>query len=135
MIWLSVEWSMWYSYSCLILVKHLIRSHILSYIFSKLEHCSIDGSVLLCTWIKSFLTCRSQYVVLEGKSSYSKQVLSGGPQGNACTYITTILLCVNDLPASVNNKVKLYICKIVRRWCFALLLYYIFWIWLNCTAS
>ena len=76
-----------------------------SRLYLKLQHYGIDGSILL--WIKSFLTCRSQYVVLEGKNSYSKQVLSGVPQGTVLAPLL-FLLYINDLPACVNNKVKLY---------------------------
>ena len=61
-----------------------------SRLYLKLQHYGIDGPILL--WIKSFLTCRARYVVLEGKNSYSKQVLSGVPQGTvlALLFVLTI---------------------------------------------
>ena len=76
-----------------------------SRLYLKLQHYGIDGSILL--WIKSFLTCRSQYVVLEGKNKYSKQVLSGVPKGTVLAPLL-FLLYINDVPACVNSKVKLY---------------------------
>ena len=76
-----------------------------SRLYYKLQHYGIDGPVLL--WVKSFLSCRSQYVVLEGKISISTKVLSGVPQGTVLAPLL-FLLYINDLPACVNNKVKLY---------------------------
>ena len=76
-----------------------------SRLYYKLQHYGIDGPVLL--WVKSFLSCRSQYVVLEGKNSLSTKVLSGVPQGTVLAPLL-FLLYINDLPACVNNKVKLY---------------------------
>ena len=76
-----------------------------SRLYYKLQHYGIDGPVLL--WVKSFLSCRSQYVVLEGKNSISTKVLSGVPQGTVLAPLL-FLLYINDLPSCVNNKVKLY---------------------------
>jgi len=73
-----------------------------SQLYLNLQRYGINGSILSC-----FLTHKSQYVVLEGKRSYSKQVLSGVPQGTVLAPLL-FLLRINDLPACVNNKVKLY---------------------------
>jgi len=73
--------------------------------YLKLKHYGIDGAVLL--WNKSFLSCRPQYVVLEGKNSHSIQVLSGVPQGTVLAPLL-FLLYISDLPACINSKVKLY---------------------------
>ena len=45
----------------------------------KLEHYGVRGTTL--QWIKSFLSDRTQKVVVEGKSSSSSPVTSGVPQG------------------------------------------------------
>ena len=71
----------------------------------KLHHYGIRGT--LFSWIKAFLTNRSQQVIIDNKQSAPTNVLSGFPQG---TVLGPLLfsLYINDLPLHVTNKVKLY---------------------------
>ena len=48
-------------------------------LLNKLQYCKIDN--LIRTWIKSWLTQRTQPVVVDGTSSSPVSVLSGIPQG------------------------------------------------------
>ena len=71
----------------------------------KLAFYGIRGPLL--NWIRSFLTNRTQCVVLNGQSSRPSNVLSGVPQGTVLEPL--LFLChINDLPKNVTSKVKLY---------------------------
>ena len=71
----------------------------------KLSNYGIRGSTL--KWIQSFLSGRSQQVVLNGKVSDSCTVLSGVPQGSVLGPL--LFLCyINDLPKYVKSTIRLY---------------------------
>ena len=71
----------------------------------KLQHYGIRGHLL--SWIESFLTGRSQKVLVEGKSSSSVPVASGVPQGTVLGPML-FLLYINDLPDNVSSTTRLF---------------------------
>ena len=71
----------------------------------KLKFYGIHG--LTSQWIHSFLSNRTQSVVLDGSSSYTADVISGVPQGSVlgpCLF----LYFINDLPTALTSKVRLF---------------------------
>ena len=58
-------------------------------------------------WINSFLTNRTQQVVLEEIASGTVDVTSGVPQGSVLGPIL-FLIFINDLPQSLSSKVRLF---------------------------
>ena len=74
-------------------------------LFQKLSHYGIRDTHLL--WLKSFLSNRSQYVVLDNQKSHATEVLSDVPQGTVLAPLL-FLLYINNLPACVDNHIKLY---------------------------
>ena len=71
----------------------------------KLHRLGINTTVI--AWIKSFLSGRSQNVVLVGERSGACLVLSGVPQGSVlgpCLF----LMYINDMPDSIKSNIRLF---------------------------
>ncbi len=71
----------------------------------KLKHYGITGPI--SSWINSFLTGRTQQVVINGSKSTSTQVISGVPQGTVLGPLL-FLLYINDLPDNLSSTVRLF---------------------------
>ena len=71
----------------------------------KLHHNGIIGH--LHSWITSFLTGRSQKVIVEGSESESAPVISGVPQDSVLRSLL-FLLFINDLPDNIGSNTRLF---------------------------
>ena len=71
----------------------------------KLSHYGINGQLL--SWIKNYLSDRSQSVVLDGLSIRPTSVIPGAPQGTVLAPLL-FLVYINDITTSVNSIIKLY---------------------------
>jgi len=71
----------------------------------KLSNLGINGPIL--EWISSFLSCRSQQVVVGGEKSSVSSVSSGVPQGTVLAPL--LFLCfINDITKNISSSIKLY---------------------------
>ena len=71
----------------------------------KLGYYGIRGSTH--KWISSWLSERSQKVVLDGQASDPVPVLSGVPQGSVLGPVL-FLIFINDLPDNIRSSVRLF---------------------------
>ena len=71
----------------------------------KLEYYGIRGSTH--KWINSWLSGRTQQVVLDGQASDPVPVLSGVPQGSVLGPVL-FLIFINDLPDNIRSSVGLF---------------------------
>ena len=72
----------------------------------KLDFYWIRGSTHI-KWIDSWLSERSQKVVLDGRASDPVPVLSGVPQGSVLRLVL-FLIFINDLPDNIRSSVPLF---------------------------
>ena len=74
-------------------------------LLGKLDHYGVSGN--LTTWIRAFLTSRTQRVMVDEELSESVSVDSGVPQGTVLGLLL-FLLRINDLTQNVSSTVRLF---------------------------
>ena len=67
----------------------------------KLNAVGIQGNA--CTWIREWLTCRNQKVLIRGETSKWSEVTSGEPQGSVLGPLL-FLIYINDLDSGIVSK-------------------------------
>ena len=85
-------------------------------LLTKLKHYVIAGNTL--SWIREFLTNRTQRVLVEGHGSRLVSVRSGVPQGTVLGPLLW-LAHINELPHHVQSQVRLFadVCLLYRPIC------------------
>ena len=85
-------------------------------LLKKLDHYGVRGGTH--SWIKAFLSNRTQQVVVDGATSDPEAVISGVPQGSVLGPIL-FLAFINDLPQQVSSKTRLFAddCIVYRTIC------------------